>query len=688
MTNLTKEQQVAINAPADKNVALEAVAGAGKTTVIGERINMLIKRDTINPSKIIVATFSKSQSEDMALRIFAKFPYLKETALGTGFNGSGQILTLHALARRMVVSYYDEYARKSVAPGFKERKIIEEAVEALNWTIDDKPVGWESLLYWINKFKGAADSRDDLYLWHANDLEEWAGTQTIADHASKFARIATTYQRALDNADMWTFADMLRVCEMKLETDDEFRNVYQTQFTHVLVDEGQDTNIQCMRILAKLDPKALFIVGDGDQELYGFLGARPEINLRSGFDRRYGENGMRLWMTRNFRSTGIILDRANRLIHNNYGEHNEQYKKTLLPGISQEGPDLTYNWYQDSLDESKAIVTEIYQRIEAKELVPGQVMIMGRLNAQNAPIELELLRRGVPFVNLGSMSFFDQGIARVVVSYMSLTMNPGDWASFQAVYNVASSQMKTKNGDYSPTRWLGKEFLDKIQGKADLIEAAYQNKNTKNVRGWAQWTNGVTDLMNTMRSLREFTPNDSAAAFISKLESIVLGPWIDDQYGVESDASGSVRDDLAVLIEVASQFRIGEFLDYANQLRNLKGVKPEDLVDYVLVGTIYRFKGLERDVVYVMGMSDGLLPHAFALGDANPHTDGLPVENSTSVRSERNVAFVAITRARKECHCSGIETWPTRKDPMEPSRFIFEMGLLEHEKVEEVLEQR
>lgn len=677
---LTPQQQEAVDAPADKHIVLEAAAGGGKTTVIGERINTLIQRDGVDPSHMIVATFSKSQAEDMALRIFSKFPYLKDTALGTGFNGSGQILTLHALARRMVVNYYEDCAHLNVAPSFKERKIIEDAVDALNWTIgkgeDAEPVGWESILHWINKFKGAANG-DDLIPYTQSTIYEWAKHERIGEYAEKFARVATSYQRSLENAGMWTFADMLRMCELKLTEDEEFRETYRKQFTHILVDEGQDTNIQCMRILGKLSPQSLFIVGDGDQELYGFLGARPEVNLRSGFDKRYGENGMRLWMTQNFRSTPVILDRANKLIHHNYPDRTSPYMKTLVPGLKREGADLTFEWYANPIEEAKAVITQIHQRMEEGELVPGQVMIMGRLNAQNAPIELELLRRGIPFVNLGNVSFFDQGIARVVISYMKLALNPSDWDAFQVVYNIASRRMHNKNNEYSPTRWLGKEFLDKVRGQGNLIEASVKNKYTKNARGWAQWTNGITDLETTMWILRDFNRADSAHSFMRKLKEEVLDAWIDDQYGVESDASGSVRDDLAVLMEIANQFHVGEFLDYAEQLRNLKGVKPEDLVDYVLVGTVYRFKGLERDVVYVIGMSDGLLPHAFAIGTASPHTDGLPVENTTSVRSERNVAFVAVTRAKIECHCSGVEIWPTHDTPMEPSRFLYEMGLLE-----------
>lgn len=674
---LTPEQQAAVDAPASKHVVIEACAGGGKTSVVSERIRVLMDRDGVDPAQIVVATFSKSQADDMAQRIFQRYPQWKETPLGTGFNGTGQILTLHALARRMVVSYYPEWARKQVAPGYKERRIIEDLVETLHWEIKQEPVGWESILWWINKFKSSVDptANENLYRFDRPTILSWAESK-LGREAQNFASVAVAYQSALDRAGMWTFADMLRVCEEQLTNDPAFRDQYRKQFTHILVDEGQDTAAQCVRIVSKLDPQSLFIVGDGDQELYGFLGATPEINLRSGFDKRYGENGLRFWMTKNFRSQPKILDRANLLIHNNYGNGNDRYKKTIEVGRNLEGPDLTWAWYADAREEAQFVTGEIADRIQQGKLSPGQVMIMGRLNAQNANIEVELLRRKLPFVNLGNASFFDQGIARIVVAYMSIAFDPSDWEAFSAIYNIASSGMTNKQGEYCPTRWLGNEFLDKVRGSKDLLAASFEHQEDKDARGWARWSNGVRDLRFTVQQIRNYSLEDRAVALIGTLRNLVLDAWIDDQYGIESDASSNVRDDLAVIQEMAGNFTVGEFLDYARQLQKLQSVKPEELIGYILVGTVYRFKGLERDAVWVIGLSDGLLPHAFATGDAIPRTDGLPVENTTTIESERNVAFVAVTRARIECHCSGVHKWPGAKSGLVPSRFVEEMGIL------------
>jgi DNA helicase-2/ATP-dependent DNA helicase PcrA len=680
MSNLTEQQRDAVETPADQHVVLEAVPGAGKTTVIAARLDKLINRDHIDPSKIVVATFSKSQAEDMALRIFTKFPEWKSTPLANGFGAdSGQICTLHALARRMLVGYYEELKKKNVAKTYQEKKLIEERTKDMFWMIGDKPVGWESILYHINAFKSLADDHESLYPWNQNTLLDYGRGSVGEQHASKWTQVAIFYQEGMHRQNLWTFADMLRECEQRLTRDLEFRDFWRNKFTHILVDEGQDTNAQCMRILHKLDPKALFIVGDSDQTLFRFIGASPDINLRSGFDRRYGANSARFLMTNNFRSHQTLLDRANKLIKNNYGESDSIYLKIVKAFKGEEGPDITWNWYMDIMQEAHNVVSTIADRIEDGDLKPGQVMIMGRLNAQNGPIEIELLKRKIPFVNLGHSSFFGQGVAKIALDYMKLSLDPGDREAFQTIYNVASCAMRTgRDRHYVSTRYLGAEFLNRIEGASDLIQAAIQNKHAKNEKGWSQWEAGVTDLELTFSKLSAYSEEDSAHQFLSDLHQNVLHDWINDQYGVEADSSNSARDDIDILLRLSSDFTVREFLDYAEQLSNTKDVKPEDLVDYVLIGTVYRFKGLERDCGWIIGLSDGVLPHKFALG-ATPPTDGLPIPSIGSVWDERNVMYVAVTRARTEVHCSGVAIWPNRTEELVPSRFVYEMGIIEED---------
>jgi superfamily I DNA/RNA helicase len=673
---LTAQQQAAVDAPADVHVALEATAGSGKTTVLGNRIVKLVEDYGILPENIVLATYSKSQSEDMALRIFSKHPQLKGSALENGFApGVGQIATLHALARRLLVYYDPVLMKREVAPEWKERAIIERKVEDLEWTIRGELCGYKSILFWISHLKTLVDQDGEPIPWTKDTLENFMFNHVGARDAHNFAEVAVDYQRQLNQANMWTFGDMLRECELKMRHDKGFRDHWSRRFSHVLIDEAQDTSAQNIRIAGYLDA-TMFIVGDGDQVLYRFQGATPEVNLRDGFDERYGDNAQRFTMTRCFRCQPLVIDAARSLIRNNYDDRNLQYYKEIEGKEGDEaGPALAFSWHATPEDEAHEAVREIAGRIEAGEITPGDVMIMGRVNAMMAPVEIELLQANLPFVNLGMSSFFNRKIPKIIIAHMKLIVNPADWDAFEAIYNIPSKNFVDRDGDYCPTRYMGREFLDKLDRFAPKVLAEVsRNKDAKNKKGWSQWTKGVSDIEAVFSHLRTFTAQDNALAFISRLQAEVLDRWIEEEYGVEEDASESVRDDLMMMLNMGAKFTLAQFLEYVTQLQAVKNVKPEEMVDYILIGTVFRFKGLERPNVWVLGLSEKLLPHRFSLGDPAP-TDGLPMMQVSTVVDERNIAYVAVTRAIRECHLSGTETWPTIKGQLEPSRFVEEMGV-------------
>jgi superfamily I DNA/RNA helicase len=247
--------------------------------------------------------------------------------------------------------------------------------------------------------------------------------------------------------------------------------------------------------------------------------------------------------------------------------------------------------------------------------------------------------------------------------------------------------MVDKNGKHIPTRYLGAKFLERLDHTAlDTIEEAARNKYAQDERGWARWKNGVQDLLDTLHELEGFTPQHSAAAILSVVAKLIVDSWIDSEYGLESDSSDGARDDMAIVLAMAEKFTIEQFLLYVNALQATKDVKPENLTDYVLLGTIYRFKGLERPTVFIIGASQLILPHRFSLGFPVP-TDGLAVSSTSTVWDERNLTFVGVTRAKDCCIISGVRQWPSIKQELEPSQFIFEMGLIERDHAQETVKE-
>lgn len=613
----------------------------------------------------------------MQVKILAKHPQLRGSALEHGFsNGIGQILTLHALARRMLVFYDDQYAKRDIAPDWKVRSLIEKKVEDLKWTHkDDQPVGYKGILWWIDKAKSSIDQDGELIPLTARGLTDFYGGWMSPDKAQKLATVAVYVQEELKRSNLWCFSDLLRECEWKMKHDSDFRAYWSKRFSHILIDETQDSSAQIMRIVGYFENVTLFVVGDPDQTLYKFLGASPDVNMRAGFDNKYGSNGQRLVMNRCFRCQPVVLLRADNLIQNNYTDSNRQfYKKLESKEGAVDGPDLSFNWYSTPEDEAAEVVREIADQIDLGELTPGDVFVLSRVNAQLAPIEIELLRRGIAFVNLGMSSFFSRQIPKIVVGYMRLCVERNHWPSFETIYNVPSEMFESR-GKYTSTRYLGREFLDKMnRGVPDLIAEAARNKAAVNKKGWQQWANGVMDIESTFLRLREYTEEHNASSFIAYLRDLVLNRWMEEEFGLETDASESVRDDLAMLNSMAGRFTIKQFLSYVAQLQATKQVKPENLVDYVLIGTGYRAKGLERKAVWGIGWSDRLFPHKFNLGEPVP-SDGLPIPQIGTVEDERCLAYVIVTRAIFECHLSGVASWPTIREPLEPSRFISEMGL-------------
>lgn len=443
----------------------------------------------------------------------------------------------------------------------------------------------------------------------------------------------------------------------------------------------------------------LFCVGDQDQLLYRFQGAKPEI-LTDDLS-QWLPDIQTIKLETNYRSNNEIITKSRQLIAHNYSDIGGPYPQEFmkdLNGIKGEGGLVTFNMYEDADDEAYNVSAQ------ANELImngykPGDFFIGARTRAQLGYLEGALVRAKIPFINICGGSFWQNRHVLDVVSYLRLAHDTSNKEALEQVYNIPGSEHKYtwddkagkfKAGDYCSTRYLGKEFLAKINYNFDNIDNVLFGSN-----GWRYQTKA--------KDYNKYGPTKAQdlQEFVWKLKSIldqadnmgqVIRVIIDDCYekylkynGTDDEGLGDAKlEDLATVEELAGKYTSAEeFLAYVDEMIQVANdAKDKKWDDYLILSTYHRLKGLERPIVFGLGwcegentktgMPVGLLPHTFSLTPP-PDFGVLPGGPMSPIEDERCIAFVCVSRAIERCYLSGIENYRTYN--MGPSRFVEEMGL-------------
>jgi len=660
-----ENQLWAITAPIDKAVRVLAPPGAGKTKVIADRYAFLLENGA-EPKDVLAVTFSKTMADELLSRIKRVSPQVTNTV------AENQICTIHAICYRMLKDSGD---KRSVAKDWQCKKIIEELSASL-WPYANEKPGWKEILHWINvaKFNGLSTS-DDLQLY-IGAIGEY--------HGRNLHDVRRQFDERLSNQRLLTFTDMLFAIEQKLNRDTAFRMKWQERFKWLIIDEGQDVSGQAMRILSTLaEPqKQFFIVGDSDQLLFRFCGSTPEANLFDGFDERYPD-GITIKLSVNYRSTKTIIDTCQSLIKFNYFDHDGPYDQGYFKDVSsrdnaEDGNPISFAEYTTASDEASAVVNTIEEEF-LNGAEPGHIFVCARTRAQLGYIEGPLVRAKIPFINICGGSFWGSKHVADVVAYLRLVFNNNDKEALSRVYNIATNwnvyPWGEQKGEYCNHRYLGRAFLDACNSSYTKVwDAVARRKSFKP---------GVDDLTTFIREL-EYTlaQAETPAEIIRQIVDDCYKKYLiaDEGIMVSDDAENGKLEDLETVIEVAEQFEtVEEFLDYVKEtIKAAEAAKNKEWGDYVVLSTVHRLKGLERDTVFVLGCSEGiegekgLLPHTFSL--VAPKQDGvLPTGGKSRIEDERCIMFVAMSRAKDKVYLSGVREY--RNSPMGPSRFIEEIGL-------------
>ena len=630
---LNAAQREAVCAPGGHSLVL-AGAGSGKTRVLVHRIAWLLEAEGVSPWGVLAVTFTNKAAAEMRGRI--------EQLLGRPA-GALWVGTFHGIAHRLLRAHWKEAELPKdfqILDSEDQQRAVKRVIRELG--LDENRWPPREAQWYINARKD--EGRRPAQLEAAGDpwLKEMIA---IYEHYEAFCR----------RSGLVDFAELLlRAHELWLNKPD-LLEAYRRRFGHILIDEFQDTNtIQYawIRLLAG-DSGQVFAVGDDDQSIYGWRGARVE-HIQQFQQHFPGTVVFRL--EQNYRSTGNILAAANALIANNA----ERLGKNLWTEDGEGAPVRIYNAFNE-IDEAHYVVDCVRASVEAGGRYDDNA-ILYRSNAQSRIFEEVLIQQGIPYRVYGGLRFFERQEIKDALAYLRLASNPLDDASCERIIN-------------QPPRGIGQRTLAEVREQAraggmSLWQAIHHVLENRSLNARAlNALQGFVDLMARLRA------DLAGLALAEQVEQMLHHSRLREHYQKEKGEKGRARlENLDELVSAAQVFvrdeaddgearmdELAAFLSHA-ALEAGEGQAAE-WDDCVQLMTLHSAKGLEFRQVFVCGMEEGLFPHK------------LSIDEPGRLEEERRLCYVGMTRAREQLILShaekrrlyGEETW-TR-----PSRFLAEL---------------
>ncbi len=637
LRGLNPEQLAAVTLPAVPSLIL-AGAGSGKTRVLTTRIAWLMQTGQVSPGGVLAVTFTNKAAKEMLTRLGAMLPVpVRGMWIGT----------FHGLCNRFLRAHWKMAA---LPQGFQildssdSQSAVKRVIKAMN--LDEerfvpKQVGWF-----------IAGSKEDGL--RPKDVE------VRDEQTRKLVEIYQAYEDQCQREGVVDFAELLLRTYELLRDNTLLREHYQQRFRHLLVDEFQDTNKLQYAWLKMLAPpgssQSVLAVGDDDQSIYAFRGAR--VGNMADFEREYRVQRV-VKLEQNYRSYGNILDAANELISRN----TQRLGKNLR---TEAGPGEPVRVFESTSDFAEAQwFLEEAQQLHRGGMPRSEIALLYRSNAQSRIIESALFNAGVPYRVYGGLRFFERAEIKHALAYLRLIENPNDDTSFLRVVNF-------------PTRGIGARSIETLQDAARTSgRSLYQSvgavagKAGANLQGFVkiiemlrdattQSTHGLTlreiiDQVLQHSGLLEFYKTDKEGQdrvenlqeLVNAAESFVTQEGfgkdavalpVDEQGAAAGGGPAPVPD--AETGEIMSP--LAAFLTHASL--EAGDNQAQAGADAIQLMTVHSAKGLEFDAVFITGIEEGLFPHEQSLNDA----DG--------VEEERRLMYVAITRARQRLYLSFSQT--------------------------------
>ncbi len=606
-----------------------AGAGSGKTRVLVHRVAWLIQVEGVSPQGLLAVTFTNKAAAEMRGRI--------EELLGMPASGLW-VGTFHGLAHRLLRMHWQE---AGLAQDFQildsddQLRLIKRVLK--NLEVDESRYAPREVQWFINSRKD-----EGLRPEHLVDVDDPVRRQ--------MAHIYEIYQQACERSSLVDFAELLLRAHELWRDNEPLLTHYQNRFRHVLVDEFQDTNSIQYSWLRLLIGKAgvPFAVGDDDQSIYGWRGARVENIQR--FERDFP--GTRIVkLEQNYRSSGNILSAANAVIANNQA----RMGKNLWTEGKQGALIKLYSAFNER-DESDFVINRIREWV-GQGNARNEAAILYRSNAQSRVFEEALLNANMPYRVYGGLRFFDRAEIKDALAYLRLVENPSDDASFERVVN-------------HPPRGIGASTLSKIRNHARASNLPMTVAAREMAEGVlpARSANAVQGFLTLLGRMRKATRD---LDLHEQVDRVIYDSGLLAHFKKEKGERGEARiENLEELVSAARGFQPDEELDMPLLAAFLSHAALEagenqagEWDDCVQLMTLHSAKGLEFPLVFICGMEDGLFPHLRSI-------DGL-----AGLEEERRLCYVGMTRAMQELYITYAEQRRLHGNDTysAPSRFIAEI---------------
>ncbi len=628
---LNSAQREAVAAAPSPMLVL-AGAGSGKTRVLTSRIAYLVEAHQISPLSILAVTFTNKASKEMRNRI--------EDILGIPMGGMW-IGTFHSLAHRLLRQHYKEANLPQafqILDSDDQLRMVKRCLKEM--ALDEAYWPPRQLQWFISNHK--EEGRRANQVPPSNDAQQ----QTLL-------AVYSHYEELCQRFGLIDFSELLLRAYELLKNNEVLRERYQTRFQHVLVDEFQDTNSIQYAWLRLLVQKShnLFAVGDDDQSIYGWRGAKVENILQ--FEQDF-PNTKTIRLEQNYRSTTHILDAANAVIKNN----GSRLGKNLWTAGEEGEPVKVYTAYNEQ-DEARFIIDQIQNWVHDGGM-RSEVAILYRSNAQSRVFEEVLLNRGMPYRVYGGLRFFERAEIKDALAYLRLCTRREDDPSFERIVNT-------------PTRGIGNKTIDQVrefarQNQLSMWDASNQLLATQQLTNRAQ-----SALALFVNLIQEISQQIADQDLFQQIEIMLDLSKLIDHFKKEKGEKGQARvENLQELITAARGYEIDEtdddlpplssFLAHA-ALEAGEG-QAEEWEDCVQLMSLHTAKGLEFPMVFLTGLEEGLFPHQRSLE-----------EGSGRLEEERRLCYVGMTRAMKQLWLSHAELrrlYGSEKYTS-PSRFLGEI---------------
>jgi DNA helicase-2/ATP-dependent DNA helicase PcrA len=620
------------------NILILAGAGSGKTRVLVHRIAWYIQACGVSPYGILAVTFTNKAAAEMKGRI----ENLLQTPVGGMWVG-----TFHGIAHRLLRAHWREAGLPEhfqILDNEDQQRTIRRVIRALD--LDEARFPYREAQWFINSRKD-----EGLRPGHLDDHGD--------PGVREMTRIYQAYEDTCKRAGLVDFAELLLRAHELFRDRPAVADHYRQRFRYVLVDEFQDTNALQYAWLRLLNGKqgTLFAVGDDDQSIYSWRGARIE-NMQQ-FQRDFPATRL-LRLEQNYRSTSNILKAANALIQNN----NSRLGKELWTEGDQGEKLGLYSAYNEQ-EEGRFIVDRIAAARAAGDDYRSSA-ILYRVSAQSRVIEEALMRSGIPYRVYGGLRFYERAEIKDTLAYMRLAVYPDDDASFERIVNT-------------PPRGIGQRTLDELRSRArtgqiSLWQAAQRLLGDKLLSSRA-----LLAIERFLALINQLSTSIKALTLDESVDIVIRHSGLLEYFEKEKGEKGQGRiENMEELVSAAKEFEVDR--DLHGDLDTLQAflahaalesgeTQADAWSDCVHLMTLHSAKGLEFPTVFLVGMEEGLFPHQRSSGDLG------------QLEEERRLCYVGITRARDRVtltHAQHRRMHGTDYYP-HPSRFIGELpaGLLE-----------